>query len=303
MNVFPQDTKLTLNNRYEYEEIAKQFPPYSDLAFSTLMVWWDYDSKLRVSKTTNGNLVINYYIPGDKQNSGLGLAGMKQVDGDISMIFNHLEAANQEKVLVHVPEFTVKAITNPDKFKIVEENDYDEYIVPTSNLYPIESVRSDVRRKIKRFLESSDSNLHARSLDLDSAANRELLFQNAKEWWRCNPNTSDVDGSEIKVMEKSFLYASAFGTQNICLFADKVLIGFVTYNISHDGKYFIGAHLKAKRLPYILDYLEHLVAQEAFRQGVELLNIEMDLGLPGLRDHKLGLRPVDFFRKYTITPA
>jgi hypothetical protein len=303
MNVFPKDTRLSFDNRSEYEDIVKRFPPYSDLAFPTLMVWWNYNDELKVSRTTNDNLVINYHIPNDPINSGLSLVGTDNIDDDIQRIFNHLKATDRKETLVHVPEFTVKAISNTGKLKLIEEIDYNEYIVPTSNLCPIESIRSDERRKIKRFLESVTGHLSIRSLDLNDEANRDLLLSNAYNWWRTNPSTSDDEGSEMKVMEKSLLYASVFGTQNICLFDDDVLIGFVTYNISHDGKYFIGAHLKAKRLPYILDYLEHLVAQEAAKQGVELLNVEMDLGLPGLRTHKLGLRPVDFFRKYTITPA
>ena len=31
------------------------------------------------------------------------------------------------------------------------------------------------------------------------------------------------------------------------------------------------------------------------------MNIEQDLGIPGLRTHKTSIRPCDFLRKYTIT--
>jgi hypothetical protein len=39
----------------------------------------------------------------------------------------------------------------------------------------------------------------------------------------------------------------------------------------------------------------------AYEKKVPFLNVEMDLGIPGLRMHKTELRPVDFLRKYSVT--
>lgn len=304
MNIFPDYTRLTFDNRDKYEQIVKQYPPYSDIAFSTLMVWWNFDNALDVSMTQNNNLVIEYRLPGDEENSGTCLVGMENIDADIKTIFNYKKSEGLHLRLVHVPEFAVQNICNKKILTIVEENSYDEYIIPTSRLYPLESVHTDERRKIKRFTEVvGKDNIKICSLDLDEIENQKLLLRNAYKWWKETPRTNDVEGNEQKAMQKSLALASNLGMNNLCLYVSDELVGFVTYHISHDGRYYIGAHLKAKRIPYIFDYLEYLVAQKAYENDVQLLNIEMDLGLPGLRTHKLGLRPIDFFRKYSITLA
>ena len=41
----------------------------------------------------------------------------------------------------------------------------------------------------------------------------------------------------------------------------------------------------------------------AQRTGLLLMNIEQDLGIPGLRFAKLGERPCGFLRKFTVRAA
>ena len=62
---FPEFSKLTLNDREEYESYIKDFPPISDILFASIMVWWGALDGLAVSKL-NDNLVISYWIPGDE---------------------------------------------------------------------------------------------------------------------------------------------------------------------------------------------------------------------------------------------
>lgn len=71
---FPEFTKLTLSDKEEYERLTRGYPPISDIAFSSLMIWWDSLGGLAVAKL-NGNLVISYWLPGDEEYSGLSLIG------------------------------------------------------------------------------------------------------------------------------------------------------------------------------------------------------------------------------------
>jgi hypothetical protein len=90
---------------------------------------------------------------------------------------------------------------------------------------------------------------------------------------------------------------------NVALRLDGQLAGIVLYQISHDRQYLIGNHMKGRRdLPRITQFLEHAAAGEAHRKGIPFLNVEMDLGIAGLREHKQAMDPVRMIRKYRLTP-
>jgi len=47
----------------------------------------------------------------------------------------------------------------------------------------------------------------------------------------------------------------------------------------------------------------HVLARELAAAGVHTMNVEQDLGIPGLREHKERQRPVAILKKYTVRPA
>lgn len=70
---FPEFSKLTLNDKDEYEALIKDYPPVYDMMFIGRMTWWDQLDSAAVSML-NGNLVVSYWLPGDEKHSGLSIA-------------------------------------------------------------------------------------------------------------------------------------------------------------------------------------------------------------------------------------
>src|SRR5438552_6672566 len=95
---FPAFSRLTLADKDEYEKLINDYPAISDLAFPTLMLWWNHLDCLGISML-NGNIVISYWSPTEQNDTGLCLIGTSQVDESICAIFDHLRE-KEEPVLL-----------------------------------------------------------------------------------------------------------------------------------------------------------------------------------------------------------
>lgn len=302
---FPNFKKLTLSDRDQYLRLISDYTPYSDISFTTLHIWWDLDEKLSFS-LLNDNLVLNYSQPFDKTGAGWCLIGHSKIDESIQILFDYLVHSKQTPKLVHVPEFVVEKIRNKTELKIIEEPDMHEYImdaVACAELMGHDLGR--IRRKVNRFLrEVDDHHLEVKKLDLADEVNRETILNAIRHWHTKFPKANDPGRTEDKALQASLSHHKALEVRNLCLFIDGRIQGVALYHLSHDGKYLILNHLKVDyNVPFIFDYLTNQVASEAVESGIPYLNMEMDLGIEGLRRHKLGLRPVNFIKKYTIKPA
>ncbi len=300
---FPNFTQIAESDRDEYNQIAQKFPPISDLSFTTFMIWWNFDP-VKVAKLDD-NVVISYYLPGDDKNSGLSLVGVDNVDSNIRSLFAEQKSRGEERRLVHVPEFVVKAIANPSDFEITPERDYDEYIIDPTTLYPLENADHNTRRKIKKFWAiHEDALVEVKALDLSIEEDQDLLIQKAHEWERMRMGTNDESGIELAVLPISIKQSAALAMYNICVFMDGELCGFAVFQLSYDKQYLILNHVKVKPgVSRLFDYVTYLSAQWATEHDIPYINLEMDLGIPGLRQHKLELKPINFFHKFEIRPA
>lgn len=301
---FPEFSPLTLDHKEDYERLVAEYPPFSDISFATLHIWWNLEGKLKLS-TLNGNLVLHYHLPFDETNSGYCLIGKHQLEESIRTLFEFLKHENQPVKLVHVPEFVVAKIENRDSLVLEEELDYNEYILDSGALASLEdAIHGRTRRKVRRFMrEVEERNVEIRELDLSSQEVKDELFDAVVAWSKENPSANDPENTEHLSMKRTLAHAMHFGIRHMGLYIDDKLYAIILYHQSTDKQYYILHHLKVDySIPYIFDYMTHHIATKAAQDGVKYLNMEMDLGIESLRNHKMGLRPVDFFRKYTISP-
>lgn len=302
---FPDFAPLTLDHRDDYERLVADYPPVSDISFATLNIWWNLEDKLQICQL-NGNLVINYHLPFDTENSGYSLIGKHDLQASILAMFEYLRQQNLPIKLVHVPDFVINELKQRDWLSIEEELDYNEYILDAKALASLEgSSHGRTRRKVKRFLrEVEESEVDLRELDMSSEQVREELFEAVVEWEKEHPSRTDPDHTEHQAIRQTLKHAERFGVRHLGLYVDDKLHAIILYHKAKDDNHFILHHLKVDySLPYIFDYMTHRVADKAVQEGVDFLNMEMDLGIESLKEHKMGLRPVDFFRKYTVQPA
>jgi hypothetical protein len=300
---FPDFQNLELDDRQEYEELTSQLEPVSDISFSTLQIWWNFEKKLAISNLL-GNVVINYYQPFDAENSGMTLAGDEKVNEAAEHLMDYLASTGSPRKLIHVPEFTAKEL-DQEKFDLVEEPDYNEYVLDTEALCKLEGGDfSRLRRKVNRFLrESEGKEISVTKLNLADPTVQESVFESIKHWEEKSGKDNDPEHTEHAAIQNTLRFVSEFGIENLCIYVDGQLGAVAFYEPTADGQYYIVHHLKVDyEHMHIFEYMTHQLALKAQENHVPFLNYEMDLGLPSLRQFKQGLRPVRYFKKFTVYP-
>ncbi len=302
---FPNFIPLSLDLKEEYNRAISTLPPYSDISFVTLQTWWSLTNKTSIA-LLNANLVISYHLILDPVHSGLGLIGTTDIETSVNTLFAYLEGRKEEVKLVNVPEFVIDKMTHKEKYVIKEETDFNEYLLDSAGLANLEgSQYQTLRKKIKRFKNSvNGKDIELRNLDLSLLEVQEQLLESIAAWEKAKNTGNDPDNLEhlaIKtIMEKS----KALDIQSLALYINKQLHGILIYHQPPGHGYYILHHLKVNYdNPYVSDYMHHAIAKKASESNVHTLNVEMDLGIENLRQHKLTLRPKGYFKKFTVLPA
>ena len=57
-----------------------------------------------------------------------------------------------------------------------------------------------------------------------------------------------------------------------------------------------------KQYEGIYTFLQSRVASEAYKQGYKYINLEQDLGIPGLKKNKLTWQPSKYLKKFIVKP-
>ncbi len=301
---FPIFTTLNIDLKDHYNNLIENYIPYSDITFTTLQIWWNLNDELKVSKL-NKNLVISYTQPFENESSGLSLIGLDQIDSSINILFNYLEKNKLNQRIIHVPEFVISSINNPETFIINEENDYHEYILDANELVNLNgSDFQTLRKKIRRFNKSVENKkTEIRNINLKNKHVQLKLLDTIDLWNKQNLKNNDPDKTELLALNKLFSNIDYLDIENLALYIDEKLEGIVIFHQPLNSEYIIMHHLKALyRYPFITDYIHHEMAKLAIKRKVSKLNIEMDLGLESLKKHKSSLRPTDYLKKFTILP-
>jgi len=300
---FPEFSRLTLSDREEYEERIRGYPPVSDIAFSTLFLAWSSLKAVKIAVLYD-NLIIPYWMPGYESHSGFSIVGTNKIDESLCTVLDYLKERGEPVQLVNVPEFVIEQVRYPELFKFTAERGLDEYLIPASRLYPLESAPPLIRPRIRKFIRRNQTKtLEFRKLDLKIAANRRLLLRKI-EAWRRKGTLSDLGSFEEEVLRSTVANAEDLGIGNFCLFIDGSLQGYCMYRLIPGCEYADIFHFKFDaHVPYLFEFLAHKTMEHLVENGAETINIQADLGLMRVRIHKLLLGPSNFFRKYKIRTA
>lgn len=300
---FPEFSKLTLADKAEYEKFIKDFPPLGDISFAGLMTWWDSLNGVSIAEL-NGNLVVQYWRPGDEASSGLSLIGTNQVDVSICTIFDFLRERGDPVRLVNVPEFVISEIQYHDLFHCTEQRKYHEYVAPLDRFYPLKNITNGIKRhRISRILKRlGEDEIIMKSLELRSVPQLDLLLDAAEEWWPKNLNNFGQVGYEA--MKKCILQSEELEIENVCIFASNKLLGFCLYQLPSDRRYAVLLHVKATHKDAVsFELFSYLLSRWFAERGAMYANLTEDWGRIALRMFLLTLAPVNLFRKYKVEPA
>ncbi|OGC38514.1 hypothetical protein A3K42_00760 [candidate division WWE3 bacterium RBG_13_37_7] len=287
--MYPEFKEVTLEDKELVESITKRFLPYCDFNFSNIYNWSSPKNPTRFS-ILNNNLVIKMKNFTDETEI-VSFIGDTELINTIDTLLNEFTELSMIPSECIPPEFTEDA-----RFIVEEDINNHDYIVSAQELVELKGNKYKTKRHwVKTFLKNCPVKVEVITSP-DAELTRKILLLTEK--WSKVKNTNVTD--ESHALERLLFTYHVYNLLFICMFDDGELIGFATNEIVRP-EYAIGSFGKAI-ISYkgIYQFLEHTAAKTLFDKGIKYLNIEQDLGKPGLRESKRSYRPVTLLKKYKI---
>lgn len=300
---FPAFSKLSLEDREEYEKYVEGYPPLSDLSFSTLMMWWNLLGGLAVAQL-NGGLVISYWIPGDEKHSGLSFIGTENVDESICTIFDYQRERGEKSRLVNVPEFVINNMQYPEMFAFKSGRGDDEYLLSVSKFAKLENMPTFMRHRAQKFIQETTQATQKIQVKSLKVANSWRQMLAAAERWPLK-GVNNVNKLEREVLAHTLSpLGAALDVRGVALFVDGSLEAYCLYFPTPQKDCVIIAHARINYdRPRLFEYTVHAFSAFFERKGITRLNIHADNDSLKLRALKIALKPENFFRKYALEPS
>lgn len=295
---FPKFKKLELTDRAEVEKITSQFPQYSDFNFTSLLIW-NLSGDNAVSRL-KGNLIIRIkdYITGDML---LSIVGVGEIEDSIDAVFQHTQ---DNQGLDLVPEVVVDAM-DETRFVISEQTHHNDYVYSLQDIVGFHGSKYKSKRKaLKKFVDSFGPNVSY--IDFTKKNNTHRAIQVFQHWGQHNLGSIEQD-NEILALENFFKVASVQPSRFVGFFV-QINVGDESIGLSIAEK-IIGTeycvlHFEkgvTREYPNIGPYLFNTMAKHMYNEGYRFINLEQDLGIPGLRINKLSYKPTNMLRKFHIS--
>jgi len=296
--IFPHFKPLELADREAIEAFTRQFDPYSDFCFSTL-IFYDGDGHTRWC-WLNGNLALHLH-DGFGPGAYLTFLGGAEAAATAAALSGYAERIDISPVLRRVPEISALAIAKEsDTFSIEEDRDGFDYSDSTQSLTelrgsPLITLRYDVNFAKRHYA-------HCRIVPLDLCdPSTHARLRSAVSAWHMEKNSSDTLRRYCVAFESCLLHSQSFDLGGTGVMIGDVLAGFSIMETTRN--HWLLSHFKgtAPQYAHLSGYLLHQAAARGFASGQTNLNFQEDLGNPGLRRFKMKCAPSGFLRKYFIS--
>jgi hypothetical protein len=290
---FPDFSKLDLSHKDQIAEITRRYEPYSDFNFTSLFSWDDGSSEVSL---LNGNLVIKLadYMTGEPVYSILGTT---DIDASLDIL---LAATGTLKL---VPEATLQAMQDGEKYVIEEDRDNFDYVYSLRTLADLPG--GDFKKK-RNKAHSFGRSFPGRSLQAEAGPltknDGNDIIHIFKRWAEVPSKSVEEIQAEQAAVLRLIEYSESFDLYLIKLMLDGQAIAFsINEKLSDD---YALCHFE-KALPEyhrgnIYTYLSQEVAKALLAFGCVKVNWEQDLGLEGLRKSKSSYYPSMYLKKYTV---
>ncbi|MEI7719730.1 MAG: phosphatidylglycerol lysyltransferase domain-containing protein [bacterium] len=297
---FPIFETVSLEHKAAVEVFTHAHPPYSDFNFTSLWAW-DISGKRMVSQL-NGNLVVRF-TDYSTDEPFLSFLGTNEIEHTARTLIDYCKANGLPTILKLVPEISTQGM-RPSVLKIEEDRDNFDYIYSMQEQSALKG--GDFKRSrnfVKRFKESYPET-RVEVVDLSNTDAQQNIITVLRAWEE--NKVLEERGYEIEHEETAIrhLFETSETHQLLVMGVFDADGGMVAFSIDETlpNQYCVGHFWKADVARVgVYDFLLNEKAKHLETLGVALLNYEQDLGIPGLRQSKMGYRPVSFLKKYEVS--
>ncbi len=295
---FPEFKKLELSDRVEIESANSKLPPYSD--FNFVSMWsWNIFGEMMISEL-HENLVVRFndYVTGEPFYSFIGL---HKIDETIEALLLYSEKQGVSPKLQLIPEEILERL-DASNYVCEEQRDHFDYIISVERLMPhdgSERKLSSRRKLIKKFKETNEVEIN--EIDIGSKSIQDQINKVFVRWELQLENGVDNIEHLRKALQRLLVMEDKSGIKSFGAFIENELIGYSINELTAND-YVVGHFQQGniKKFPGIYALLMHETAPFFDQWGYNLVNLEQDLDIPGLRRWKASHMPVAYLKKYSI---
>jgi hypothetical protein len=304
---FPKHIEYKQISLDEYSQLYPLGKIHADFCFGNLGTWLDLNHDLKIS-TLNNNLVLSYSSIFENNDPTISLIGLNQIDKSLDEIFSYQKKHGLKQKISFVPEETIEKIENKQNYQISDNRDNWDYILDSYSLSRMtgNNFRS-FRRKVIRFIKEYGQDVVIREIDLSDMQQNQTII-NAMHTWKSVYTLSENDKMRVegKAINAALLLAPKIKNLCIGIYINGNLESFCIFQIHEQNNkklVAIANHIKCNYdFEHIFDFTTFCLSSYLYQKKIISINFEQDLGIDGLRQHKLMLRPTGFLKKFTITP-
>ncbi|MDE3091069.1 MAG: DUF2156 domain-containing protein [Chloroflexota bacterium] len=302
---FPEFAPLELAHKELLEDYTGAFPPYSDYTFASLWCW-NLEQKFALARL-NDDLIVRFtdyttnepflsFFSKNPALSGVEGTAVATIDAMFAFLQNEPSYLPYLKL---VPEPSLSGMDLSDKYDVVEDCDNHDYIYALEDLVTLSGGKyMDHRNLIHRFQRRYISRIQP--LDLSRTETWQAVRQVCEKWASDKQdNGGDVENDTLALQRLEEIVADV-KLDGIGVYVDGAMVGFSIAEL--DQLEFATAIFEKADKSYV-GVFPFLRKQSAIRlktAGFQYLNLQQDLGVPGLRAMKKSWRPQSYLRKFII---
>jgi hypothetical protein len=276
-----------------------RFLPYSDFIFSGLWAW-DTDERCAIAMLGH-NLVFRLkdYTSADYFYTFLGQDDVVEAS---STLLAHARQEGLLPLLKLIPDEVIAAEKRLERwFSIDTDRDNFDYLYAVNDwaCFPAPQF-AEHQAKARRC--RANAALDFQFLDPGDAGCQESMNELFRLWARQKQMRGALDTRhEWAAMQRLFSLSGNGGIAAGGSFDGDRLVGFAIWEGLPSGECVVGHFQKTDRgYRGLSSWQAQMMAQRLAAEGHRVINGEQDLGIPGLRAHKLSLQPCEMLRKYVI---
>lgn len=288
----------------EYVSLVEKYDSYSDFNYVSVYCWSQPNSCF--ISILNGNLVLSIkeYI-GDNQ--VLTFLGVNEIEKTTQTLLDYAASNTQfKKDLKLVPSIIAHQLAASGSYMIVEDHDNHDYILSAADTMTFPGKRYlKKRNRLNKFQRLYENTYKVFDVDLSNPAERNLLIKLDEKWLRMGTDGASQAENEAdaihNLLDNYSKLSKITKLKCISLRVSGKLTAFIIYEISnkHAVTHFAKSEIS---ILYGGEYLLAELMKRLYQEyGIDEVNIEQDLGIAGLREHKTAHSPSRFLQKYTVS--
>lgn len=221
----------------------------------------------------------------------------------VSTIRTLLARAKKENVIPYLKLISSSGVNSEEvkkRFIVKEDRDNFDYILSVKELCQLQGEKYHKHRKLIHKFQREHPRIRPTVLDLNNKQTQKDILTLFTVWEKAKNKSHEEAEHELKAIRRIFVDPGTMCLLSVGMYDDNNLISFLIVDVSHDSH--AQSHFFKTDPSYVgaTQLVRQFMALLLEQKRIEHLNIEQDLGIPGLRISKEHWNPALYVKKYSI---